>query len=160
MMLDLVSGRAASPDALHIEDAVLQMLIAARRRTAEAALHAAKAHSDDLHFESHFYASVSFGIPEQMVAQRDPNRLTYAQHGLTSFDPAAVEARLQAGYTPAAVRATVRTQLFESQDAGAQQLREKLVDWLAAHVPDGVLPEGSSAERREHWLHVLCHDAE
>lgn len=67
---------------------------------------------------------------------------------------------LHASYGPAAVRAAVRERLLDSDGAGAQQLRSKLIDWLSAHVPDGLLPRAPPHERREAWLYEYCHDAE
>ena len=127
---------------------------------ADSALAPRTSHSDDMHFESHFYSSVAFGLPEQTVALRDPNRLAYSEHGLTAaFRAADVEARLHARYGPAEVRAEVRARLSEPT-AAAQLRREELVNWLAAHVPEGFMPSLDTAARRDEWLHGYCHDVE
>ncbi|KAL1502928.1 hypothetical protein AB1Y20_011000 [Prymnesium parvum] len=158
MMQDLITGSCSSISE-HVEDAILHALLQHRRRLAEAELHAAKRHSDDMHFESHFYASVPFGLPEQEAAERDPNRHTYTQHALSDFSPAAAEARLLAKYTPRHLLGAVRAYLAaDDRPADAQLRREKLFDWLAAHVPPGVLPHAPPAARREAWLYEMCHD--
>jgi len=163
MMLDLTSGRARSSGAAaHLEDQLLRVLLDERRQLAEQALHTAKGNTqtDDMHFESYFYSEVDFGLPEQAHARRDPNRLTYAQHGLTDFDPARVTASLHDRYTPRAICDIVRRKVLDSTEAAATEMREKLIDWLGAHIPAGMLPRSPMAERRSTWLHTYCHDAE
>ena len=161
MMLDLTAGRTrCSGAAAHIEDLLLRLLLDERRQWAEQALHAAKGstRTDDMHFESYFYSEVSFGLPEQVHARRDPNRLTYAQHGLADFDASQVTTSLRDRYTPAAVCEIVRRKVLDSTEPAAAELREKLVDWLGAHIPAGMLPGSPMAERRSTWLHTYCHD--
>jgi hypothetical protein len=161
MMLDLAAGRArCSGPAAHVEDLLLRLLLDERRQLAEQALHAAKGstRTDDMHFESYFYSEVSFGLPEQAHARRDPNRLTYAQHGLTDFDASQVTASLRDRYTPSAICEIVRRKVLSSTEPAAGELREKLVDWLGAHIPAGMLPGRPMAERRATWLHTYCHD--
>ena len=164
MMLDLVSGRPADGGGVHApaEDQLLRRLLEARRQMAEAELHLAKGatQTDDMHFESYFYSEVAFGLPEQQPARRDPNRLTYARHALTSFEPTRVAASLWSRYSPRAICAIVRRTVFESSSEGAAELREKIVDWLAAHVPPGLLTTSPMADRRSTWLHTYCHDVE
>ena len=161
MMLDLSAGRARSSGAAaHIEDVLLRVLLDERRQWAEKALHAAKGSTriDDMHFESFFYSEIEFGLPEQAHARRDPNRLTYAQHGLADFDASRATASLRDRYTPRAICEIVRRVLESSTDPAAGEIREKLVDWLGAHIPAGMLPRSPMAERRSTWLHTYCHD--
>lgn len=163
MMLDLTRGRSRCVGAAaHIEDQLLRLLLDERRQWAEKALHAAKGstRTDDMHFESYFYSEVDFGLPEQAHARRDPNRLTYAQHGLTDFDASRVTAALRDRYTPREICEVVRRKVLEPSTAipAAGELREKLVDWLGAHIPAGMLPDRPTDERRATWLHTYCHD--
>ena len=50
----------------------------------------------DMHFESYFYASVRFGVPEERAAVRDPNRAHYQE--LQPVDTGALSAALRRCY--------------------------------------------------------------
>eukprot|EP00811_Abedinium_folium_P005415 NODE_1498_length_2457_cov_8.255794.p1 GENE.NODE_1498_length_2457_cov_8.255794~~NODE_1498_length_2457_cov_8.255794.p1 ORF type:complete len:710 (+),score=202.10 NODE_1498_length_2457_cov_8.255794:320-2131(+) len=158
-MHDLVTGEFTGDDSLPAEDAVLRVLCTARRRMAEAALHRAKgaAHNSDMHFESYFYASIHFGLPEQAEALRDPNRLNYRD--LNMLSPEDIQAELLGAYTPAAIRAIIRQSILESSAPGTQALREKIVDWLRAQCPMGFRPDAADA-RQEAWVFEQCHEGE
>jgi len=158
-MHDLVTGESTGSDALEAEDTLLQTLCEARRQLAEATLHRAKgaAGNSDMHFESFFYGSIHFGLPEQIQAARDPNRLNYGS--LNMLRPADVQRELTAAYTPAAIRGILRAQVLESTSRGAQAAREKILDWLRANVPPGFQPQQEDrAARQEAWLFEHCHD--
>lgn len=160
-MHDLVTGESTGSDALQAEDAVLQALCDARRQLAEAALHRAKGAvaNSDMHFENYFYGSIHFGLPEQLVAAKDPNRLNYGS--LNMLQPADVQRELTEGYTPAAIRGFVRARVLESTAEGSQAVREKLHDWMRGSVPPGFQPEQEDqAVRQEAWLFEQCHDAD
>ncbi|CAE7218316.1 unnamed protein product [Symbiodinium natans] len=161
-MHDMVTGEATSEDALHPEDAILRVLYNERRQMAESVLHSTKGtlqSAADMHFESHFYASVHFGLAEQLTARQDPHRLTYV-----SLDSGVradkLKGQLLAAYTPARICAVLRREVLESKALGTQALRESLVDWLKAQVPPGFRPGAPEAERRETWLYSYCHDEE
>ena len=161
MMLDLASGRqSVLPAAMHLDSLVHRVLAIERRQMAEAALHVAKGSTRiaDMHFESFFYAEVHFGLSEQLVARRDPNRLNYAHHALdtAAFEPATVTAALCRAYGPKRTCDAVRHRVLD--DTTAAETREKLLEWLGAHVPMGLLPHAPEEERREAWLHSYCHD--
>jgi len=157
-MHDLVTGESTGADSRSAEDDVLRVLCTARRQMAESALHRAKgaASNSDMHFESYFYASIHFGLPEQVEATRDPNRLNYGSLGM--LRPADVQRELLEAYSPAKIMEFVRSGILESKVSGAQAMREKLLDWFRANVPDGFRPGVSSAERQEAWLYEKCHD--
>lgn len=157
-MHDLATGQATGADARTAEDEVLRVLCAARRQLAETVLHRAKgaAGNSDMHFESYFYGSIHFGLPEQLEAARDPNRLNYGS--LNMLRPATVQKELLEAYSPAAIRRLVRTGLWESKAPGMQAVREKCLDWMRANVPAGFRPELQGRERQEVWLYEQCHD--
>ncbi|CAE7497881.1 unnamed protein product [Symbiodinium sp. CCMP2592] len=161
-MHDMVTGEATCDDALDAEDAILRMLYNERRQMAEGVLHSTKGalqSAADMHFESHFYASVHFGLAEQLTARQDPHRLTYLtmDSGLRADQ---LKARLLATYTPTRIREVLRREVLESKAKGSQALREKLLDWLKVQVPPGFRTEFSEESRREAWLHSYCHDEE
>lgn len=157
-MHDLVTGAASGSDALAAEDLVLKVLCTARRQIAEAALYRAKGATtnSDMHFESYFYGSIHFGLPEQVEAARDPNRLNY--NSLNILRPADIQKSLMEEYTPAVVRKVVREKMLESSAPGSQAMREKLVDWLRANVPYGFQKLGANSSQQEAWVYEVCHD--
>ena len=159
-MHDLVTGGCAGDDSRDAEDLLLRSLCDLRRRLAEAELHRAKGRhaNSDMHFESFFYGSIHFGLPEQRDALRDPNRLNY--HQLRMLRPGDVREALLAAYTPAAIRSHVRAEILEASSEGSQMVREKLVDWLRAHVPRGFQGGDAGAAPHEAWLYEACHDAD
>jgi len=108
-----------------------------------------------MHFENYFYGSIHFGLPEQVEAARDPNRLNYGS--LNMMRPEEVRRQLAETYTPANIRSYVQEGVLDSKAEGAQAMREKLLDWLRAHVPPGFRPEDPQAERQEAWLFEQCH---
>lgn len=161
-MHDMVTGDATCDDALDAEDAILRVLYNERRQMAEGVLHSTKGalqSAADMHFESHFYASVHFGLAEQLTARQDPHRLTYLtmDSGLRADQ---LKARLLATYTPARIREVLRREVLESKAKGSQALREKLLDWLKVQVPPGFRAGSPEKDRRESWLHSYCHDEE
>eukprot|EP00439_Symbiodinium_sp_Y106_P020492 s5208_g2.t1 len=130
-MHDMVTGEATCDDALDAEDAILRVLYNERRQMAEGVLHSTKGalqSAADMHFESHFYASVHFGLAEQLTARqdlfKDPHRLTY----LT------MDSGLRADQLKAKIREVLRREVLESKAKGSQALREKLLDWLKVQV--------------------------
>ncbi|CAE8593721.1 unnamed protein product [Polarella glacialis] len=157
-MHDLVTGDSTGTDAQHIEDVVLRLLHSRRRQLAEGLLHRTKGRltNMDMHFESFFYASIHFGLTEQDDARRDPNRLNYLQ--LNLLQPGDLQQELMAAYTPALIRQVLRQEIFDSKQEGSQLLREKLMDWLRAHVPLGFRAGNPDEQRLEAWLFSYCHD--
>eukprot|EP00913_Durusdinium_trenchii_P010609 g9953.t1 len=180
-MHDLVTGEVTGSDALDAEDKglrlggpwredcdeVLRVLYRQRRQMAEEILHHTKGVTEtaDMHFESHFYASIHFGLAEQLTARRDPHRLTYLSLD-SRVRPDVLQARLfqdrsapVEDYVPSRLRRALREEIFESKMRGAQALREKLTDWLSGHIPEGFREDESPDARREAWLYGYCHDA-
>ncbi|CAK9077848.1 unnamed protein product [Durusdinium trenchii] len=159
-MHDLVTGEVTGSDALDAEDEVLRVLYRQRRQMAEEILHHTKGVTEtaDMHFESHFYASIHFGLAEQLTARRDPHRLTYLSLD-SRVRPDVLQARLFQDYVPSRLRRALREEIFESKMRGAQALREKLTDWLSGHIPEGFREDESPDARREAWLYGYCHDA-
>lgn len=157
-MHDLVTGAAIGSDALAAEDEVLRELVAARRQIAEAALHRVKGRigNSDMHFESYFYASVHFGLPEQVEAMKDPHRLNYAE--MVTVRPHEIQQEVHATYTPASIREILRKRVFESTAERTQAIREKLVDWLRAHMPVGYSSEEEGMTDQESWLFKRCYN--
>merc|ERR1719502_1545005 len=105
---------------------------------AESLLHRIKGQTQlaDMHFESHFYASVHFGLGEQLDARRDPHRFTYLSLD-SQLRPEQLSKELFEGYTPEALRRSLREAVLEAKSEGSQALREKLLDWLRANIPPG-----------------------
>jgi len=158
-MHDLVTGEASGEGALDAEDEVLRVLYRKRRQMAESVLHHTKGANAtaDMHFESHFYASLHFGLAEQLTARRDPHRLTYLQLE-NRVRPDALQAELFEDYVPALLRQTIRKEVFESQGSGTQALREKITNWFSAHIPAGFRANDTVESRREAFLFEYCYD--
>eukprot|EP00434_Breviolum_minutum_P008563 symbB.v1.2.007554.t2/scaffold432.1/size246310/4 len=160
-MHDLVTGDVTGEGALEAEDEVLRVLYRYRRQMAEGVLHHTKGSNDmaDMHFESHFYASVHFGLAEQRTARKDPHRLTYLSLN-NRVRPEDLQAQLFKEYVPAKLRQILREEIFESKGSGTQALREKMTNWLSAHIPHAFRPSEGVEQRREAWLYQWCHDEE
>ena len=82
-MHDMVTGEATCDDALDAEDAILRVLYNERRQMAEGVLHSTKGalqSAADMHFESHFYASIHFGLAEQLTARQDLFKVLQSLH--------------------------------------------------------------------------------
>lgn len=160
-MHDLVTGETSGEGALDAEDEVLRVLYRKRRQMAESVLHHSKGANEtaDMHFESHFYASLHFGLAEQLTARRDPHRLTYLQLE-SRVRPDALQAKLFKDYVPARLRQTIREEVFESQSSGTQALREKITNWFSANIPVGFRANDTVEQRREAFLYQFCYDEE
>ncbi|CAL1134883.1 unnamed protein product [Cladocopium goreaui] len=156
-MHDLVTGETSGEGALDAEDEVLRVLYRKRRQMAESVLHHSKGANEtaDMHFESHFYASLHFGLAEQLTARRDPHRLTYLQLE-SRVRPDALQAKLFKDYVPARLRQTIREEVFESQSSGTQALREKITNWFSANIPVGFRANDTVEQRREAFLYQFC----
>jgi len=157
-MHDLVTGDRVGEDAMDAEGMVLRSLHEFRKQLAEHELHRAKAAAKnvDVHFESYFYSSLHFGLEEQEAALRDPNRLNYREMNLMS--PECVQRSLMRAYSPGSIRAWLRKEILESTAEGAQARREKLLDWLRAHIPLGYQDQAAPSDRMGSWVFDQCHD--
>jgi len=155
-MFDLVSGDITGVDSMTAEDLVLRKLCEARRRMSETCLHRLKGtiENSDMHFETYFYGSISFGLPEEIDARKDVNRLNYAV--LNFFDPKVVREELYAQYSPQFIRNEIRRGIFDSNEKGTQQIREKIMDFLRQAIPASFKPNES--DRLENWIYQECFD--
>jgi len=159
MCHDLVCGGNTSIDAQRLEDIVLHRLHVRRRRLAECALFRAKGMeaNNDMHFDSYFYANISFGVLEQRDALLDPNRLNYSPLG-SNVDFAKVQHDLWQQYTPSEIRKLVRDEIVDSKGTDAEAIRSKLYDYLRAAMPEGFRPGNDHSIRQEAFLFEKCHD--
>jgi len=159
MCHDLVCDDKTGIDAEHLEDIILRRLHVRRRRLAEEELHRAKgvAGISDMHFESHFYSNIHFGVLEQRDALLDPSRLNYESIG-TRLNFGEIRQRLKDRYGVREIRSMLRQDICECKDSGSEAIRSKLVDWLKASVPDGFKPWSDRVQRQEDWLFEQCFD--
>merc|ERR1711957_830607 len=69
-----------------------------------------------------------------------------------------LQQELLAEYSPETIRSILRRRVFESSAERTQAMREKLVDWLRAHMPSGYVSEDESMSDQESWLFQRCYD--
>eukprot|EP00121_Abeoforma_whisleri_P007820 Awhi_evm2s7151 len=133
-MFSMVTGANIGLDALFPEDVILQTLYTERKQLAESILHEMKSKFDnnDVHFESYFYDSIRFGLPEEREAHKDGSRLNY-----TGLDRSELKSKLNANYTLTKILEIVKSRIFNSTVNGSQLKREKLINWLRANRPEG-----------------------
>lgn len=157
-MHDMVTGDFVGNDSKTPEEEVLRILCARRRQIAENVLHKTKGRirNDELHFETFFYGAIHFGLPEQIDAARDPNRLNYRALNLVRMED--VQAELISAYTPSKIRQIIRNDILESKLPRSQDVRDKITAWMKEHIPAGFPTSASAAERQEEWLFNWCHD--